>query len=120
MAPPTSSRRPWTISRAGAALARSGSATAPPTSCSSTSTARRWTRFTWPTLTACKLASMTDWLCEHWDQPDEGIWETRGGQRDSTYARYQTWIALDRAIRLATRRARPADVARWTTTRDQV
>src|SRR5215472_142736 len=67
-----------------------------------------------------ELASMIDWLCEHWDQPDEGIWETRGGQRDFTYARYQTWIALDRAIRLATRRARPADVARWTTTRDQV
>jgi GH15 family glucan-1,4-alpha-glucosidase len=25
------------------------------------------------------LARIIDWLCEHWDQPDEGIWETRGG-----------------------------------------
>jgi len=66
------------------------------------------------------LSRIIDWLCEHWDQPDEGIWETRGGQRDFTYARYQTWIALDRAIKIATRRARPANLARWTTERDRV
>src|SRR5215831_17005871 len=66
------------------------------------------------------LTRIIDWLCEHWDNPDEGIWETRGGQRDFTYARYQTWIALDRAIRMAQRRARPGNVARWTTTRDRV
>jgi GH15 family glucan-1,4-alpha-glucosidase len=66
------------------------------------------------------LTRMIDWLCEHWDQPDEGIWETRGGQRNFTYGRLQTWIALDRAIKIATRRARPANLARWTSTRDQV
>ncbi len=27
------------------------------------------------------IARIIDWLCDHWDQPDEGIWETRGGQR---------------------------------------
>ncbi|HYB48267.1 MAG TPA: glycoside hydrolase family 15 protein, partial [Streptosporangiaceae bacterium] len=43
------------------------------------------------------LTHIIDWLCEHWDQPDEGIWETRGGQRNFTYGRFQTWIALDRA-----------------------
>ncbi len=66
------------------------------------------------------LARITDWLCDHWDQPDEGIWETRGGQKDFTYARFQTWVALDRAIRLAQRHARPANAARWTTERDRV
>jgi GH15 family glucan-1,4-alpha-glucosidase len=66
------------------------------------------------------LADITDWLCEHWDQPDEGIWETRGGRKNFTYGRFQTWVALDRAIRLATARGRPADIARWTTTRDAV
>jgi GH15 family glucan-1,4-alpha-glucosidase len=63
---------------------------------------------------------MIDWLCEHWDQPDEGIWETRGGRRSFTYGRFQTWVALDRAIRLATKHGRPANVARWTTERDAV
>jgi GH15 family glucan-1,4-alpha-glucosidase len=65
-------------------------------------------------------ADMIDWLCEHWDQPDEGIWETRGGRRNFTYGRMQTWVALDRAIRLATQHGRPANVAKWTTERDAV
>jgi GH15 family glucan-1,4-alpha-glucosidase len=67
-----------------------------------------------------EIASFIDWLCEHWDQPDEGIWETRGGRKDFAYGRIQTWVALDRAIRLAASRARPADVTRWTTERDAV
>jgi GH15 family glucan-1,4-alpha-glucosidase len=66
------------------------------------------------------VSDIIDWLCEHWDQPDEGIWETRGGQKNFTYGRFQTWVALDRAIRLATRRGKPADVTRWTTERDAV
>jgi GH15 family glucan-1,4-alpha-glucosidase len=66
------------------------------------------------------LADITDWLCDHWDQPDEGIWETRGGRKNFTYGRFQVWVALDRAIRLAAQRSRPADIARWTTTRDAV
>jgi GH15 family glucan-1,4-alpha-glucosidase len=67
-----------------------------------------------------KLASMIDWLCEHWDQPDEGIWETRGGRKDFTYGRFQGWVALDRAIRMAQYRGRPANLTRWTTERDQI
>ena len=66
------------------------------------------------------MTSFIDWLCEHWDQPDEGIWETRGGRQDFVYGRVQTWVALDRAIRLANRRARPADIQRWTTERNAV
>ena len=66
------------------------------------------------------ITRIIDWLCDHWDQPDEGIWETRGGQRDFTYGRFQAWIALDRAIKIATRRARPANVARWVIERDRV
>ncbi|HUK69448.1 MAG TPA: glycoside hydrolase family 15 protein [Streptosporangiaceae bacterium] len=67
-----------------------------------------------------ELAGLIDWLCEHWDQPDEGIWETRGGREDFTYGRFQSWVALDRAIRMAMSRARPANVERWTAERDSV
>jgi GH15 family glucan-1,4-alpha-glucosidase len=66
------------------------------------------------------VARLVDWLCDNWDQPDEGIWETRGGRRDFTFGRVMTWVAFDRAIRLAQRRGRPADLARWTTSRDAV
>jgi GH15 family glucan-1,4-alpha-glucosidase len=66
------------------------------------------------------LANIIDWLCEHWDQPDEGIWETRGGRKNFTYGRFQAWIALDRAIRMAQSRGRPADLTRWMTERDAI
>ncbi|HUZ55527.1 MAG TPA: glycoside hydrolase family 15 protein [Streptosporangiaceae bacterium] len=33
------------------------------------------------------VADMMNWLCDHWDQPDEGVWETRGGRRNFTYGR---------------------------------
>ena len=67
-----------------------------------------------------QISRVVDWLCDNWDQPDEGIWETRGGQRDFTYGRFQSWVAFDRAIRIAEHRARPADLARWTQARDTV
>jgi GH15 family glucan-1,4-alpha-glucosidase len=66
------------------------------------------------------VTQMADWLCEHWDEPDEGIWETRGGQKNFTYGRVQAWVALDRAIRLAERHGRPGNVTRWTAERDRI
>jgi GH15 family glucan-1,4-alpha-glucosidase len=67
-----------------------------------------------------EVANMMDWLCENWDQPDEGIWETRGGRQNFTYGRFQTWVALDRAIKIATRRGRPGNVTKWAVERDLV
>jgi GH15 family glucan-1,4-alpha-glucosidase len=67
-----------------------------------------------------QMASTIDWLCEHWDQPDEGVWETRGGRKDFVYGRIQTWVALDRAVKMARHRARPGGIARWTGERDAV
>jgi GH15 family glucan-1,4-alpha-glucosidase len=64
------------------------------------------------------IRKMLDWLCENWDQPDEGIWETRGGRKPFMYGRLMSWVAFDRAIRLATEEARPADLQRWTAIRD--
>ncbi|HZC26389.1 MAG TPA: glycoside hydrolase family 15 protein, partial [Actinopolymorphaceae bacterium] len=65
-----------------------------------------------------QLTKIVDWLCEHWDQPDEGIWETRGGREAFTYGRFQSWVAFDRAIRVARNRGRPADHQRWIKERD--
>jgi GH15 family glucan-1,4-alpha-glucosidase len=63
---------------------------------------------------------MLDWLAAHWDQPEEGIWETRGGRQDFTYGRVMCWVALDRAVRLAAYRGRPASLQRWTIERDRI
>jgi len=66
------------------------------------------------------IAARSDWLSDHWDQPDEGIWETRGGPKKFLYSQLMCWVALDRAIRLATRRGLPADLERWRTARDAI
>ena len=67
-----------------------------------------------------QVRDMLDWVCDHWDQPDEGIWETRGGAKHFTYGRFMCWVALDRGIRLAQRRGRPASIERWTAERDRI
>ncbi|MFD9218909.1 glycoside hydrolase family 15 protein [Streptomyces sp. NPDC060064] len=66
------------------------------------------------------LAGVLDWLADNWDRPDEGIWETRGGRHDFTYSRLMSWVAFDRGIRIARDNARPADLERWTATRDAI
>jgi GH15 family glucan-1,4-alpha-glucosidase len=69
----------------------------------------------WDTIT-----TRADWLCDHWDQPDEGIWETRGGPRKFLYSQLMCWVAMERAVRLATRRGLPADLERWRKARDAI
>ncbi|HEY2763677.1 MAG TPA: glycoside hydrolase family 15 protein [Pseudonocardiaceae bacterium] len=66
------------------------------------------------------IVGMMDWLCEHWHDPDEGIWETRGGRRHFVYGQLMSWVAFDRAIRMATNRGRPADLRRWAQERDHL
>ncbi|MCW0214670.1 MAG: glycoside hydrolase family 15 protein [Pseudonocardia sp.] len=65
-----------------------------------------------------EIRALLDWLCENWDQPEEGIWETRGGRSDFTYGRLMSWVAFDRGIRMAAAHGRPAAVDRWTVARD--
>ena len=67
-----------------------------------------------------ELAKIIDWVADNWDQPDEGVWETRGGRKDFTYGRFQCWIALDRAIRMAESNGRPANTAKWVVERDRI
>jgi GH15 family glucan-1,4-alpha-glucosidase len=67
-----------------------------------------------------KLTHLLGWLCDNWDQPDEGVWETRGGRQRFTYGRFMSWVAFDRAIRLARDYGRPAELERWTQERDRI
>ena len=63
---------------------------------------------------------MLNWLCDHWDQPDDGIWEVRSGRQNFVYSKVMSWVALDRGLRLADRRSFPADRDRWLRTRDAI
>ena len=66
------------------------------------------------------VVRLIDWVCANWRRPDEGIWEVRGGRQEFLYSRVMCWVAIDRAIRLATKRSFPAPLARWHETRDTI
>ena len=66
------------------------------------------------------LRRLLNWLCDNWQQQDEGIWEVRGGPQHFVYSKLMCWVALDRGLRLANKRSFPADRDRWEKTRDQI
>lgn len=66
------------------------------------------------------LCDILNWLIDNWNQPEEGIWETRGGRQDFTYGRLMSWVAFDRCIRLADRYGRPAPLDRWRAERNAI
>jgi GH15 family glucan-1,4-alpha-glucosidase len=66
------------------------------------------------------LRSKLDWLCDHWNRKDSGIWEFRGARRHFVYSRLMCWVALDRGLRLAEKRSFPANRARWLAVRDEI
>jgi GH15 family glucan-1,4-alpha-glucosidase len=66
------------------------------------------------------LTRLVEWVCQHWKQPDMGIWEVRGGAQEFLLSRVMCWVAVDRAIRLARKRSFPAPVARWVDVRNEI
>lgn len=61
-----------------------------------------------------------DHVCDRWRDPDQGIWEVRGPPRHWLHPRVMCWVAVDRAMRLATKRSLRAPLARWHETRDAI
>jgi GH15 family glucan-1,4-alpha-glucosidase len=66
------------------------------------------------------LVRLVDWVCDHWREKDEGIWEVRGGRQEFLFSRLMCWVAMDRAIRLAGKRSFPAPLDRWYAVRDEI
>jgi GH15 family glucan-1,4-alpha-glucosidase len=69
-----------------------------------------WRNLTW----------MLDWLVDHWQQPDDSIWEVRGGRQHFVFSRMMCWVAFDRALRMANKRGLPAPWSRWEETRTAI
>ena len=66
------------------------------------------------------LERLLDYVCNNWRRSDEGIWEIRGEPRHFVYSKLMCWVALDRGLRLASKRSFPADQERWLKHRDQI
>ena len=66
------------------------------------------------------IRRLVNWVCDHWREEDQGIWELRGNPRHLVHSKVMCWVALDRGARLALKRSLPADLARWLACRDQI
>ncbi|MCB8883889.1 glycoside hydrolase family 15 protein [Acidisoma cellulosilytica] len=66
------------------------------------------------------VTHMIDYVVDHWREADHGIWEFRGEPRHFLHSRLMCWVAVDRAIRLATKRSLPAPFERWTNARNKI
>ena len=55
-----------------------------------------------------------------WEEPDEGMWETRGGRKHFTFSKVMAWVAFDRGIKDAKASGLEGDVARWEEIRDRI
>ncbi len=69
------------------------------------------------------LTKLLENVCTHWNQwnqPDEGLWEVRGGRQHFVYSKVMCWVVLDGGIRIADKRGFPADRTVWAAQRDRI
>ncbi len=63
---------------------------------------------------------LLDHLEEAWREPDDGIWEIRGGRRHFVHSKAMAWVAFDRAVRTVEDHGFEGPVDRWRTVRDEI
>ncbi|WP_019447585.1 glycoside hydrolase family 15 protein [Cupriavidus sp. BIS7] len=64
--------------------------------------------------------ALVEHLAAIWQQPDEGIWEVRGGPQQFTFSKVMAWVALDRAIKTVEMHDWPGPASRWRALRDAI
>jgi GH15 family glucan-1,4-alpha-glucosidase len=64
--------------------------------------------------------SLLGFLEEHWQEPDEGLWEVRGPRRHFVHSKVMVWVAFDRAAAYAEQAGQTELAARWRGTRDKI
>lgn len=57
--------------------------------------------------------ALVDWLVDHWNAPDNGLWEMRGPRRHFVHSKVMAWAGIDRAIRTVDKHNLDADTAAW-------
>ncbi|MDP7586817.1 MAG: glycoside hydrolase family 15 protein [Dehalococcoidia bacterium] len=66
------------------------------------------------------LRRVVNFVMDHWKEPDEGIWETRGGRQHFIFSKVMCWVAMDRAVRAASDLGLPGDVEVWKKVREEI
>ncbi|WP_370094642.1 glycoside hydrolase family 15 protein [Streptacidiphilus sp. MAP12-20] len=63
---------------------------------------------------------LISWLEDHWNDPDEGIWEVRGPRRHFVHSKVMAWVAVDRTIRMIEQTPHEGPLERWRELRDTI
>jgi GH15 family glucan-1,4-alpha-glucosidase len=64
--------------------------------------------------------ALIDYLEGHWQDPDDSLWEVRGGRRDFVHSKIMAWAGVDRGVQAVERYGLPAPVDRWKALRDTI
>jgi GH15 family glucan-1,4-alpha-glucosidase len=63
---------------------------------------------------------LVEFVAEHWQEPDEGLWEVRGPRQHFTHSKVMAWVAMDRAVRAVEKHNLEGDVEGWRNVRDAI
>ncbi|MEU8232568.1 glycoside hydrolase family 15 protein [Actinoplanes sp. NPDC048967] len=63
---------------------------------------------------------LMDFVRRHWTEPDEGIWEVRGGPKQFVHSKLMAWVAADRAVKAVEEFDLDGPVREWTELRDAI
>jgi len=66
------------------------------------------------------VAALVNHVCEVWQDPDQGIWETRSALRHFTHSKVMAWVALDRAVKHFEQTCGHCDLERWRRVRERI
>jgi GH15 family glucan-1,4-alpha-glucosidase len=66
------------------------------------------------------VATVVDYVCDHWDEKGSGIWEMQTAPRHYTHSKLMCWVALDRGIAMADQQGFDAPLERWRDHREQI
>jgi glucoamylase len=64
--------------------------------------------------------NIVEHLAQIWEQPDDGMWEIRGGSRQFTFSKIMVWVAVDRTIKDATRHHLSGPLDEWHALRQRI
>ncbi|GGQ68971.1 glycoside hydrolase family 15 protein [Couchioplanes azureus] len=63
---------------------------------------------------------LMEFVERHWTDPDEGIWEVRGGPKHFVHSKLMAWVAADRAVKAVEEFGLPGPVERWRELRETI
>ncbi|PSP55514.1 glycoside hydrolase family 15 protein [Halobacteriales archaeon QS_1_67_19] len=69
----------------------------------------------WPAV-----RNVVEYVCDLWDEPDEGIWEVRCDPRQFVYSKVMCWVALDRGIEMVDNASYDGPREKWAEVRTEI